>query len=177
VALAAFGEEEFRGLCRAMDRMDLFEKYPDPLARLPEENAVELLGQVAAWAAARRVEEVEALASRHGFAASRVLEAKDVYHSAHYRERGAVQEYEDPLYGTMVQQCYPPVMSETPGRLKWSCRPLGFDNGYVLKKVLGLPEEEVKRLRDEGVVFQWNPNVPSQCPPPGWDGKRGVKLG
>jgi len=119
---------------------------------------------------------VEALACKHGFAAARVLEAKDVYHSDHFRERGAIQEYEDPLYGTMVQQCYPPVMSETPGRLKWSCRPLGFDNRYVLEKMLWLPEEEVKKLEDEGVVFRWNPNVPSQCPPPGWDGKSGVNI-
>jgi crotonobetainyl-CoA:carnitine CoA-transferase CaiB-like acyl-CoA transferase len=176
VAVAAFGEEEFRGLCRAMDRMDLYGKYPGPLERLPDGTARELLGAVASWAATRRVAEVEALACGHGFAASRVLEAKDVYHGEHFRERGAVQEYEDPLYGTMVQQCYPPVMSGTPGRLKWSCRPLGFDNGYVLGKILGLPEGEVKRLRDEGVVFQWNPNVPSQCPPPGWDGKRGVRT-
>ena len=122
------------------------------------------------------MEEVESLACRHGFAASRVLEAKDVYHSGHSRERGAIQEYEDPLYGAMVQQCYPPVMSETPGRLKWSCRPLGFDNRFVLGKRLGLPEEEIKKLEDEGVVFQWNPDVPSQCPPPGWDGKSGLKL-
>jgi crotonobetainyl-CoA:carnitine CoA-transferase CaiB-like acyl-CoA transferase len=121
------------------------------------------------------VEDVEALGCRHGFAASRVLEAKDVYHSESSRERGVIQEYEDPLYGNMAQQCYPPVMSETPSRLKWSCRPLGFDNRYVLGKMLGLPEEEVKRLEDEGVVFQWNPAVPSQCPPPGWDGKSGVK--
>jgi crotonobetainyl-CoA:carnitine CoA-transferase CaiB-like acyl-CoA transferase len=175
VALAAFGEEEFRGLCRAMGRMDLHGRYPDPLDRLPDGIARELLGEVASWAAARRVAEVEALACEHGFAASRVLEAKDVYHGEHFRERGAIQEYEDPLYGTMVQQCYPPVMSGTPGRLKWSCRPLGFDNGYVLGKILGLPGEEVKRLRDEGVIFQWNPSVPSQCPPPGWDGKRGVR--
>jgi len=105
------------------------------------------------------------------------LEAKDVYRSDHFRERGAIQEYEDPLYGNMVQQCYPPVMSETPGRLKWSCRPLGFDNRYVLKKVLSLPDEEVKKLEEEGVVFQWNPEVPSQCPPPGWDGKSGVRHG
>jgi hypothetical protein len=75
----------------------------------------------------------------------------------------------------MVQQCYPPVMSETPSRLKWSCRPLGFDNRYVLKKVLGLPDGEIRRLEEEGVIFQWNPKVPSQCPPPGWDGKRGVR--
>jgi len=176
VAVAAFGDEEFLGLCRAMDRMELHRKFADPLERLKDGNARELLDAVASWALGRRVEEVEALGCRHGFGASRVLEAKDVYHGEHFRERGAIQEYEDPLYGTMAQQCYPPVMSGTPGRLKWSCRPLGFDNRYVLKKILGLPEEEVERLRNEGVVFQWNPNVPSQCPPPGWDGVRGVKL-
>jgi len=64
----------------------------------------------------------------------------------------------------MVQQCYPPVLSETPARLKWSCRPLGFDNGYVLGKMLGLPEEEVKTLEDEGVVFRWNPGRPVAMP-------------
>lgn len=175
VALAAFSGEEFRGLCRAMDRMDLFERYPDPLERLKDGNARELLGEIAAWTKGRRVEEVEGQADEHGFAASRVLEARDVYHSGHFRERGAIQEYDDPLYGRMVQQCYPPVMSETPGRLKWSCRPLGFDNRYVLKTILGLPDEEIRRLEEQGVIFQWNPEVPSQCPPPGWDGKRGVR--
>ena len=176
VAIAAFSEAEFRGLCEAMGRMDLFETYRDPLERLRDGNARELLDRIAVWARGRRVEEVEALGCRHGFAASRVLEAKDVYHSPHSRERGAIQEYEDPLYGNMVQQCYPPVMSETPGRVKWSCRPLGFDNRYVLGKMLGLPEEEIKKLEDDGVVFRWNPDVPSQCPPPGWDGKSGVRI-
>ena len=176
VALAAFSEEEFRGLCTAMGRMDLMEKFADPLQRLPDGNARELLGQVASWAGTRSVQEVVALADKHGFGASPVLEAKDVYHGEHFRERGAVQEYDDPLYGPMTQQCYPPVMSETPGRLKWSCRPLGFDNRFVLKKLLGLPDEEIQRLEDEAVIFRWNPNVPSQCPPPGWDGKIGVKL-
>ncbi|NJD62159.1 MAG: CoA transferase [Deltaproteobacteria bacterium] len=175
VALAAFSEEEFRGLCQAMEQMDLFERFPDPVDRLKDENARTVLGRIAVWAGSKRVQEVEALASRHGFAASRVLEAKDVYHSEHFRERGAIQEYEDPLYGNMVQQCYPPVMSETPGRLKWSCRPLGFDNRYVLKKILGLSGEEISRLEEAGTVFRWNPDVPSQCPPPGWDGRSGVK--
>ncbi len=176
VALSAFGEEEFRGLCGAMGRADLFAKHADPLERLEDDNARALLDAIAAWARGKDVSEVEALGDRHGFAASRVLEAKDVYHSGHFRERGAVQEYEDPLYGTMAQQCYPPVMSGTPGRLKWSCRPLGFDNRYVLKALLGLPDEEIAKLEEDGVVFKWNPKVPSQCPPPDWDGTRGIKL-
>ncbi|RLI81800.1 CoA transferase, partial [Archaeoglobales archaeon] len=101
--------------------------------------------------------------------------AKDAYHSEHFRERGAIQEYDDPLYGRLVEPCYPPRM-ETPSRIKWGARPLGFDNEYVFVKILGLSLDEVKKLEEEGVIYKWNPNMPSQCPPPDWDGKRGIKF-
>jgi crotonobetainyl-CoA:carnitine CoA-transferase CaiB-like acyl-CoA transferase len=177
VALAAFSKEEFKGLCQAMDQMSLYERYSEPLDRLNDDNAREILGIVTQWALTRKVEEVEEFADRFGFAAARVLEAKDVYHSPHFRDRTTVQEYDDALYGPMVQHCYPPRMSETPSRLKWSSRPLGFDNEYVFTKILGLPQDEVRSLQDEGVIFKWNPKIPSHCPPPDWDGKRGIKLG
>jgi CoA:oxalate CoA-transferase len=60
--------------------------------------------------------------------------------------------------------------------VKWSSRPVGFDNRYVFQKILGLPLEEIKRLEFEKVIFPWNQAVPSQCPPPDWDGKSGLKL-
>jgi crotonobetainyl-CoA:carnitine CoA-transferase CaiB-like acyl-CoA transferase len=104
------------------------------------------------------------------------LTAADAYNSEHCRQRGAIQEYEDPVYGTMRQECYPPRMSETPSRVKWSSRPVGFDNRYVFQKILGLSLEKIKQLEFEKVIFQWNPDVPSQCPPPDWDGKSGLKL-
>ncbi len=176
VALAAFSPEEFRGLCKAMTRLDLYEQYADPTKRLQDENARLILDEIGKWTKTKAVAEVEKIGNKHGFAASRVLGAKDAYHSKHFRERGAIQEYDDPLYGQMVQQCYPPRLSETPGRLRWSSRPVGFDNRYVFTKILGLPLEEVKRLEYEKVIFRWNPDVPSQCPPPDWDGKSGLKL-
>ncbi len=176
VALAAFSEEEFQGLCSVMDRSDLYEKYADPSDRLQDENAREILEAIGQWTPGKTVAQVEDLGNRHGFAASRVLSAADVYHSEHYRQRGAIQEYEDPVYGTMAQECYPPRMSETPSRVKWSSRPVGFDNRYVFQKILGLSLEKIKQLEFEKVIFQWNPDVPSHCPPPDWDGKSGMKL-
>jgi len=176
VALAAFSPEEFKGLCQAMENPALFECYADPLKRLEDSRARELLKIIGEWTRAKTVDEVESLGQQYGFAASRVLGAKDVYHSPHFRDRGAVQQYDDPLYGDMVEECYPPRLSETPSRVKWSCRPLGFDNSYVFTKILGMPPEKVKTLEEEGVVFKWNPRIPSHCPPPDWDGKRGVKL-
>jgi len=176
VALAAFSKEEFRGLCAAMEQPELCDKYAEPLDRLQDENAREILDAVGRWAATKNVTEVEDLAGKHGFAASRVLEVKDVYHGRHFRERGAVQAYDDLLYGEMVEPCYGPRLSETPSRLKWSARPIGMDNEYVLTKILGFTQKQVRKLSDDGVVFKWNRQIPSQCPPPDWDGKQGVKY-
>ncbi|MEM3391079.1 MAG: CoA transferase, partial [Archaeoglobaceae archaeon] len=93
----------------------------------------------------------------------------------HFRARGAIQEYEDPLYGKLVEPCYPPRM-ETPARLKWGARPMGFDNEHILSRILGLSLEEIEKLYEEGVIYKWNPAVPSQCPPKDWDGKKGLKY-
>ncbi len=176
VALSAFTKEQFLGLCKAMNQLDLYEKYSDPLKRLKDENARGILKTILKWTKTKHVGDIEELATKYGFAASKVLTTKDVYYSKHFRDRGAIQKFEDPIYGDMVEPCYPPRMSKTPSRLKWACRPLGFDNEYVLTKLMGLPLKEVKRLEEKGVIFKWNKAVPSHCPPPDWDGKRGVKF-
>lgn len=176
VAIAAFSTEEFKGLCQAMDNPDLFQKYPEPTDRLKDETAQEILGIIGNWARTKKMEEIESCGSMYGFAASRVLTAKDAYYDEHLRTRGSIQEYDDPLYGNMIQHCYPPRLSETPSRLKWSSRPLGFDNNYVFTKILGFSPEKVKSLEEEGVIFKWNPKIPSHCPPKDWDGKSGLKL-
>ncbi len=176
VALSAFTKEQFSGLCKAMNQPDLYEKYSDPLKRLKDENARGILKTILKWTKTKHVGEIEKLATKYGFAASQVLTTKDVYYSKHFRDRGAIQKFEDPIYGDMVEPCYPPRMSKTPSRLKWTCRPLGFDNEYVLTKLMGLPLKEVKRLEEKGVIFKWNKAVPSHCPPPDWDGKQGVKF-
>jgi crotonobetainyl-CoA:carnitine CoA-transferase CaiB-like acyl-CoA transferase len=177
VALAAFSQNEFQGLCEAMGRPDLYEQFEDPLERLDDEKARNLLREIGQWTREKGVEEVEDLASEHGFAASSVLDAEAAYHSPHHRGRGAIQQYHDSLYGHMVQHCYPPRMCETPSRLKWSSRPLGFDNTPVFSRILGLSADEIHELEKEGVIFKWDPEIPSQGPPDGWKGKRGAGEG
>ena len=169
IAIAAFGEEEWQGLCEAMGMPELAEQYSDPLERLKDDNARLLLAKISQWAKTKKAEEIEGLADKYGFAATRVFTAKDAYHNKHYRERGAIQEYEDDLYGHMVQHCYPPRMSETPSRLKWSSRPLGFNNEEIFKKVLGYHSDRIRELEEKGIIFRWNPDIPCQCPPSDWN--------
>ena len=43
-------------------------------------------------------------------------------------------------------------MTETPPRVKWVCRPIGYDNEHVYLKYLGLGPARQKKLKDAGVI-------------------------
>jgi crotonobetainyl-CoA:carnitine CoA-transferase CaiB-like acyl-CoA transferase len=177
VAIAAPAPEEFRGLCTAMGRPELADdpRFKDHLTRLQEDNAAEILKIVADWARTKKPDEVEELAEKHGFAASPVYTAKDVAEDRHFQERGFITEINDPLLGKYHSYEFPVMMSETPPRVKWSVRPVGFDNEYVMAHVLGKNEDEIKHLYECGALGKWA-DVPGRRPPSGWDGKTGLRT-
>jgi hypothetical protein len=53
-------------------------------------------------------------------------------------------------------------------------RPVGFDNEYVLRKILGISAEDTRALHDKGVVGKWNEQMIFAGPPADWDGERGL---
>jgi len=53
-------------------------------------------------------------------------------------------------------------------------RPVGFDNEYVLRKLLGYSAREIQSLYDEQVIGRWNPQMVFSGPPPDWDGQQGL---
>jgi CoA:oxalate CoA-transferase len=67
------------------------------------------------------------------------------------------------------------MMSKSPPKLKWSVRPVGFDNEYIMTHVLGKTEDEIKRLYECGALGKWA-DVPTRRPPAGWDGKAGLRM-
>lgn len=177
VAIAAPAPEEFRGLCMAMGRPELAEdpRFKDHLTRLREENATEILRIIAGWVRGKTAEQVQALAEEHGFAASRVYNIRDVVEDRHFRERGFMTEVDDPLLGRFLEYEFPVMMSKTPPRVRWSIRPVGFDNEYVMQHILGKSEDEVRQLYACGALGKWA-DVRGRRPPADWDGKAGVIL-
>jgi len=177
VAIAAPAPEEFRGLCAAMGKPELADepRFKDHLVRLREENATEILKLIADWARTKTVKDIEELAKKHGFAASRVYTVKDVIEDRHFRERGFVTEVDDPLLGQYLDYEFPVMMSKTPPRVKWSVRAVGFDNEYVMAHHLGKNEDEIKQLYECGALGKWG-DLPGRRPPDNWDGKAGLIL-
>lgn len=178
VAVAAASNQEFQGLCTAMGKPELAQdaRFSTISARLKDENAVALLAIIRDWAKTKTVAEVDALGSKHGFAASPILDAKDLYESPHMRARATVFEYEDPIYGKMVETCCPAKLCKTPGRIKWANKPVGLDNDFVLRKLLGLRTYQLKALAEKKVIGKWVENPPGRKPPADWDGKAGVIM-
>jgi crotonobetainyl-CoA:carnitine CoA-transferase CaiB-like acyl-CoA transferase len=177
VAIAAPTPEEFRGLCTAMGRPELPDdpRFKDHLTRLQEDNATEIIRIIADWARTKAPEEIEGLAEKHGFAASHVYTTKDVVEDEHFRERGFMTEVNDPLLGNYLDHEFPVMMSKTPPKVEWSVRPVGFDNEYIMAHVLGKTENEIRQLYECGALGKWA-DVPTRRPPPGWDGKAGLRA-
>lgn len=169
VAIAAGADEEFAGLCQAMKRPQLARdrRFKTLAARLKEENNRALNAIIGDWAAGRTTRELDALGQRFGFAAAPVQTSKDHYEDPHLRARGSVWQYEDPLYGEMVEYGPAPKLSETPGRITWGAKPVGFHNAYVLRRLLGLTSKEIASLQERKIIGKWIDRVGAK-PPDNW---------
>jgi crotonobetainyl-CoA:carnitine CoA-transferase CaiB-like acyl-CoA transferase len=179
MAIAAATEAQFRGLCTAMGKPELCDdpKFKTHAARLEEENAVVLLDVIRSWSAGKSSAEIDKLAGEYGFAAHKVCTGKDHFEDEHLIKRNFTCTVDDPVYGEIVEEGIVPKFSETPGRIKWAGRPVGFDNEYVLKRFLGLSTEQIKQLKDRNIIGKWVDNPPGRKPPASWDGKSGIRLG
>lgn len=177
VALAAPAPEEFKGLCIAMGKPEMADepRFKDHLTRLKEENATDVIKIISDWARTQSVKEIEVLAEKHGFAASHVRTVKDIMENEHCQERGFISEIDDPILGQYRDYGFPVMMSKTPPRVKWSVRPVGFDNEYVMTHHLGRNEDQIKQLYACGALGKWG-DMPGRRPPADWDGKAGLIM-
>ncbi|MDA8334155.1 MAG: CoA transferase [Peptococcaceae bacterium] len=172
IAIAAATDAEFAALAKAMDRPGLAEdaRFRTLADRLKEENSRELQKILDEWTAGKTQGEIDRLGGEFGFAAAPVYSEADTYRNEHWRARGATWQHEDPVYGDTVE--YGPVvkMSETPGRIKWSAKPVGFDNEFVFGTILGLGKEEQAVLKAKGITTKWADRVGAK-PPDDWQGE------
>lgn len=175
VAIAALDDEQFQGLCQAMGKAELAQsdRFETVSSRLEEDHNVELHGILSKWASAKTTAEIEDLADIHRFPAQRICNAEDHYGDEHLRNRGAVWEYEDPLYGTLVEYGPGPKLSESPGRHRWFAKPVGFHNEHVCRNVLNLRQEDIQQLKEEEVIGAWMDRIGAK-PPDDWNGEDGV---
>jgi len=172
VAISAPTDEAFAALGRAMRKPDLAQdpRYRTQLARAKDENREALLKAIREWAGGLTTADLVALGDRHGFAAARVASGKDHCADAHLEMRRTLWRHDDPIYGRFPLYGPPAKLSVTPGRIKWTIKPIGADNDFVFRGLLGLAPGEIRTLESEGIIGRWA-DKPGQKPPDGWSGE------
>lgn len=98
-------------------------------------------------------EEVEEYFNKHNVPCSRVSTPDDVLKDEHWLKRADIIEVLDSTTGTLVKQIgIVPKFSKTPGKIWKGVSKLGEDTIEVLKRLVGLSQEELKQLKEKGII-------------------------
>ncbi len=152
VIIAANQDTVFARLCAAMGQPQLATdpRFTDHRAR--GKHQAELDDIIGRWsetvASGELLERLRAAAVPSGL----LYSPADMVDDAHMRARGSLVDVPTEGYGPVTMQGAFPVLSETPGGVRWGGQPLGAQTDGVLREVLGLSEDRVTELRDAGVI-------------------------
>jgi formyl-CoA transferase len=153
MVIAANADNVFRRLCGAMGRPELAddERFATHLAR--GDNQDEIEGIVAAWASERDAKEIDETLNDAGVICGPIYTIADIFEDEHFRARGMLLKHEDPEFGEYVGPGITPKFSESPGAVRWSATwDQGSHNGEVYGGLLGLSDDELAALKEEGVL-------------------------
>lgn len=83
--------------------------------------------------------------------ASLVYSIVDIFEDPQYRARGNIK-MTDSRAGAIAVPGVVPRLSATPGEIHWLGEAIGAQNEEVFRDLLGLKEDELSEMRDQGVI-------------------------
>ena len=100
----------------------------------------------------RSREEIVRLFETEGLTAAPVYDIADIMEDPHFKARRTFVELPDPQLGTVTMSAPTPRLSDTPGTIRWAGPALGAHNREVYAGELGLSDQEIERLRADGII-------------------------
>ena len=142
VILVCSTDPVFDHLCDAMERPDWLPKYAKAKDRLTDaEPIMKGRHRMGARAHIRR-----AYGALQRIAASPI--SPRLQHQGHLRRSAGTQA----RHNNAALDCVFPVLSETPGKIKWPGQKIGAQNEDVYHGLLGLSDEEIAKLKEQKVI-------------------------
>jgi formyl-CoA transferase len=138
-------------LCITIDRADLITdpRFETDMARV--ENGDALYEAIAGWTREHTKREVMARLGEVGVPCSAVLDTVDLHDDPHLHARGFVHTIDHPEHGAVRLLGWAPRMSASAVPIERAPR-LGEHTAEVLAAELGIDADEVRALREAGVV-------------------------
>jgi benzylsuccinate CoA-transferase BbsF subunit len=150
-AIAVCTENEWHAFCRATGHPEWAEDARFGSAAARRAHADELDALIGAWTSRLTPQETMETLQAAGVRAGVVNRLSDLFADPQLRHRRIWRELPHPELERFHYIAPPYILSETPAELRPSPL-LGEHNEYVYRKILGLPDREVKRLIANGVI-------------------------
>jgi len=153
VAVAVSSEQEWQAFCNALGNPEWTKKeeFSDGLSRL--NNQEELNRLIEEWTKQHSHYEVMEILQKVGVMAGACLTLEELKSDRQLREREFLLDIEQPLIGKLCLSRMPWRLSGTPGGNYYRAPLLGEHNNYVFGELLGMPEQEIRRLEEEKVIY------------------------
>jgi formyl-CoA transferase len=152
VLIAANQDTVFRRLAAVMGRPELADdpRYATHSARGEYQEQLDAL--IADWSSTRDADELLAALEEGGVPAGRIFRAKDMLSDPHFAAREDIVTLPHPEFGELAMHNVAPRLSATPGAVRHVGPELGEHNDEILRGLLGLTEERIAQLREDGDV-------------------------
>ena len=149
MAIGVGTDKLFETFCQVIGREDLVDDPRYLTNELRSENYKKGLDKIINdWTTKRTRKEIEDLMEKAGIPCGPVLDMQEAMDHPHIKAREMIVEIEHPTMGIIKVQGVPIKLSKTPGGVDTPAPLLGQHNS----EVLGLSEEEVAKLKEEGVL-------------------------
>lgn len=140
----------FEHLCDAMERPDWLPKYAKAVDRLADPDPI--MNAVTEWIGSYTFAELKERCDKCGVPISAIYSMKDIFEDPQYAARNDIVEVPCEEFGSIKMPAVFPILTETPGKIKWAGPKLGSYNGEIYTGLLGKSEEELAALREKGVI-------------------------
>jgi formyl-CoA transferase len=152
VMIGANQDTVFARLAQAMGRAELAAdaRYRDHQARGTHQAELDEL--IAGWTAKFATRELLALLEQHGVPSGLIYRTPDMLDDPHFAAREAIVTTAHPHFGQLRMQNVAPRLSASPSSIRTPAPEIGQHNDEVYRDLLGLPPEELSKLRAAGVI-------------------------
>ncbi|MEO6113489.1 MAG: CoA transferase, partial [Sphingomicrobium sp.] len=143
----------FARMCEAMGQPELASdpRFVDHVARGQNQGMLDAM--IDDWTRGQTMDEVEVLMIRHGIPAGRVYTPAEMLDDPHFAARETIVDVPHPRWAGLKMQNVFPRLSRSPGAIR-SIAPqvVGENNVEIYSGLLGLGDDELKRLAGQAVI-------------------------
>lgn len=152
VALSGTSQPTWERVAKAIGKPGLIEDPRFETNKKRAENVEELDEIIGEWMRNHNSEEIIKTLRSHDAIVELVHDTEKIFENPHYKERDNIVEVEDKDLGNVKMQGIIPKFSKTPGSIESTGPKLGEHNEEIYRDELGLDEEKLSDLEENGII-------------------------